>query len=129
MPLPPLKYDRDGLVTAVVQDSESGQVLMVACMNEEAFSQTVATGLATYFSRSRERLWRKGESSGHVQRVVEVRVDCDRDAVLLRVKQQTAACHDGYRTCFYRQVQGDSLVIVEEKCFEPEAVYGEKRSD
>jgi phosphoribosyl-AMP cyclohydrolase len=129
MPLPPLKYDQQGLVTAVVQDAETGQVLMVAYMNEEAFNQTLATGLATYFSRSRGKLWRKGESSGHVQRVVEVRVDCDRDAVLLRVTQETAACHDGYRTCFYRKIEGDSLLIVEEKCFEPDAVYGEKRSE
>jgi len=126
---PPLKYDQNGLVTAITQDADDGQVLQVAFMNEEAFLQTLQTGLATYFSRSRGKLWRKGESSGHVQRVVEVRVDCDRDAVLLRVKQQTGACHEGYRTCFYRQVQGDALVIVEEKCFEPEAVYGEKRSD
>ncbi|MFN9383974.1 MAG: phosphoribosyl-AMP cyclohydrolase, partial [Pirellulaceae bacterium] len=86
----------DGLVAAIAQDASSQQVLMIAWMNREAFEETCQTGFATYYSRSRQRLWRKGEESGHRQRVLEVRVDCDQDAVLLQVEQQGAACHEGY---------------------------------
>lgn len=99
------KFDADGLVTAVASDAATGEVLMVAHMNDEALRKTIATGEAHYFSRSRKKLWRKGEQSGHVQRVVEIRVDCDQDAVWLKVEQKGAgACHTGRRSCFYRAV-------------------------
>jgi phosphoribosyl-AMP cyclohydrolase len=99
------KFDAAGLVTCVTTDAASGEVLMVAHMNAEALARTIATGEAWYFSRSREALWRKGETSGHSQRVVELRVDCDQDAVWIRVEQQGAgACHTGRRSCFYRTV-------------------------
>jgi phosphoribosyl-AMP cyclohydrolase len=108
-----LKYNADGLVTAVAQDAGNGQVLMVAHMNREAVDRTVETGRATYWSRSRQQLWIKGESSGHVQWVNEIYVDCDMDALLLRVDQTGAACHDGYRSCFYRALneQGELSVM------------------
>ena len=99
------KFDTDGLVTAVVTDAKSGDVLMVAHMNEEAIRKTVVSGQAWYYSRSRQTLWRKGETSGHTQRVVELRVDCDQDALWLKVEQAgEGACHTGRRSCFYRAV-------------------------
>lgn len=99
------KFDSDGLVTAVVTDAATGDVLMVAHMNAEALAKTVASGEAHYFSRSRRRLWRKGEESGHTQRVTEMRIDCDQDAVWLRVEQKgLGACHTGRRSCFYRAI-------------------------
>jgi phosphoribosyl-AMP cyclohydrolase len=99
------KFDADGLVTAVATDAASGELLMVAHMNAEALTKTIATGEAHYFSRSRKKLWRKGEESGHTQRVIELRVDCDQDAVWLRVEQSgPGACHTGRRSCFYRSV-------------------------
>ena len=128
------KFDADGLVTCVATDARSGDVLMVAHMNAQALQQTIATGEAWYFSRSRRALWRKGESSGHVQRVVEMRIDCDQDAVWIRVEQEGAgACHTGRRSCFYRAVPlGKSgAVTLEfrdgERTFDPDAVYGEKK--
>lgn len=127
MTIPQLKFDEDGLLPVVVQDADTDEVLQLAYMNEEALARTLSDGLATYFSRSRQQLWRKGESSGHFQHVVEVRVDCDLDAVLLRVKQDVAACHEGYRTCFYRRAEDGSLRVVEEKVFDPASTYGKKR--
>jgi phosphoribosyl-AMP cyclohydrolase len=113
-----------GLVPAIAQDADSGQVLMLAWMNREAFEETLRTGRACYFSRSRGRLWRKGEESGHVQEVREVLVDCDADTVLLKVKQVGgAACHEGYASCFFRRVEGDGLRVVAERVFDPRAVY------
>jgi phosphoribosyl-AMP cyclohydrolase len=123
------KFDKDGLVTAVVTDAASGDVLMVAHMNGEALNRTIETGEAWYFSRSRQKLWKKGESSGHVQRVRELRVDCDQDAVWLKVEQIGAgACHTGRRSCFYRAVPlGKSGAALEfrdgNKTFDPDAVY------
>jgi phosphoribosyl-AMP cyclohydrolase len=117
---------KKGLLTAIAQDAETGEVLMVAFMNEEAFQKTVETGQAHYFSRSRGKLWLKGETSGHVQNVEEVLVDCDLDAVVMKVRQSGAACHKGYRTCFFRKVDGDELVTVGEKVFDPDEVYGDK---
>jgi len=99
------KFDAAGLVTCVATDAGTGEVLMVAHMNEEALRKTIASGEAWYFSRSRQSLWRKGETSGHIQRVVEVRTDCDQDAVRIRVEQTGAACHTGRRSCFYRKVE------------------------
>jgi phosphoribosyl-AMP cyclohydrolase len=126
------KFDADGLVTCVATDAASGEVLMVAHMNAEALARTIATGEAWYFSRSRRALWRKGETSGHVQRVVEMRVDCDQDAVWIRVAQAGgAACHTGRRSCFYRGVPlgaGDGPVTLQwrdaDQVFDPQAVYG-----
>src|SRR5215213_11549970 len=94
----------DGLLAAIAQDAATNEVLMVAWMNEEAFSETLRTGRAVYFSRSRGKLWRKGEESGHMQTVKAIFVDCDADAILLKVEQTGAACHEGYRSCFFRQV-------------------------
>lgn len=114
-----------GLVPAVVQDAETGEVLMLAYMNEEAFRRTLETGKAWFYSRSRDKYWMKGESSGHVQEVREVRVDCDADAVLLKVCQVGgAACHTGHRSCFYRRVQDGAFVEEGERVFDPEGVYG-----
>jgi phosphoribosyl-AMP cyclohydrolase len=122
------KFDASGLVTCVATDAATSEVLMVAHMNDEALRKTIASGEAWYFSRSRKSLWRKGESSGHVQRVVEMRLDCDQDAVWIRVEQSGAACHTGRRTCFYRRVDagegGARLSFVDaEKVFDPKAAY------
>jgi len=128
------KFGVDGLVTCVATDAGTGEVLMVAHMNAEALQRTIATGEAWYFSRSRRALWRKGETSGHGQRVVEMRVDCDQDAVWIRVEQAgPGACHTGRRSCFYRAVPlgAAGAVTLEfrdgEKLFDPQAVYRPKR--
>ena len=108
------RFNADGLIAAVATDVATGDVLMLAWMNAEALSETLRTGQATYWSRSRGELWRKGETSGHVQNVVELRMDCDQDAVWLKVEQTGAACHTGFRTCFYRAAdEGGSLRLVE----------------
>ncbi|MDZ7666033.1 MAG: phosphoribosyl-AMP cyclohydrolase [Desulfotignum sp.] len=113
-----------GLIPAVVQDDVTGEILMLAYMNRAAFDKTVETKKATYFSRSRNGLWTKGESSGHVQYVKEIRVDCDLDTVVLKVEQTGhGACHKGYKSCFYRAVDGNELKIVESQTFDPEKVY------
>jgi phosphoribosyl-AMP cyclohydrolase len=114
-----------GLVTAVAQDAATGAVLMVAHMNREAWEETLATKQAVYYSRSRGRLWRKGEESGHIQHVKQIFVDCDGDAVLLKVEQVGgAACHEGYPSCFFRQLTPEGLEVVAERVFDPSAVYG-----
>lgn len=120
-----LNFDKSGgLVSAIAQDADTGEVLMIAWMNREAFEETLRTHRAVYFSRSRNKLWRKGEESGHVQEVRGVFVDCDADAVLLKVKQiGDAACHEGYKSCFFRQVEGADLKVIAEKVFDPKAVY------
>ncbi len=105
------KFNADGLIAAIAQDATSGEVLMLAWMNAEALVATIATGRATYWSRSRSALWVKGETSGHVQNVVEVRVDCDQDAVLLRVNQTGGACHTGRGSCFYRVVEPNGQAL------------------
>jgi phosphoribosyl-AMP cyclohydrolase len=122
------KFDADGLVTCVATDAKSGDVLMVAHMNAEALAKTIATGEAWYYSRSRRALWKKGETSGHTQHVVEMRVDCDQDAVWIKVEQSVAACHTGRRSCFYRAVPlGKAGVVTLEfrdaQIFEPKSVY------
>lgn len=114
-----------GLLPAIAQDATTGQVLMLAWMNHEAWQETLASGRAVYFSRSRNRLWRKGEESGHVQRVSEIRVDCDADTILLKVTQTGAACHEGYASCFFRTIQADgSAAIVDQQLKDPKAIYG-----
>ena len=122
------KFDADGLVTCVATDARSGEVLMVAHMDAQALERTIATGEAWYFSRSRNALWRKGETSGQTQRVVEMRLDCDQDAVWIRVEQRGAACHTGRRSCFYRKVEagagGARLSFVDaDRLFDPAKVY------
>ena len=113
-----------GLVPAIAQDADTGEVLMLAWMNQEAFEETVRTDRAVYFSRSRNRLWRKGEESGHVQEVKGVYVDCDADTILLKVKQiGGAACHEGYKSCFFRELAGGGLSVVGERVFDPKTVY------
>ncbi len=114
----------NGLIPAIVQDHITGDVLMLGFMNKQAFDETVKSGRATFFSRSRQTLWKKGETSGHMQHVKEIRVDCDKDTVLLKVEQiGGAACHKGYRSCFFSKVQDRELTIVESKIFDPEKVY------
>jgi phosphoribosyl-AMP cyclohydrolase len=125
------QFGADGLVTAVVTDAQTGEVLMVAHMNKDALTKTIETGEAWYYSRSRQTLWKKGETSGHTQRIVEMRVDCDQDAVWLKVEQHgEGACHTGRRSCFYRAVPlgKKGAVTLEfrdaDKAFDPKAVYG-----
>jgi phosphoribosyl-AMP cyclohydrolase len=115
----------DGLIPVVVQDTGSREVLMVAYANEEAVRLTRETGFAHFYSRSRNKLWKKGEESGHVQKVREILVDCDEDCLLYLVDQEGAACHTGYRTCFYRTLEGE---IIRERVFDPSRVYGAKGS-
>jgi len=116
---------QDGLVTAVVQDDRSGRVLMVGYMNEEAFRRTVETGFTTFFSRSRGKLWMKGESSGHRLVVKSIATDCDEDAVLVRVEAQgPGVCHAGYESCFYRVLQDGEWVERDTRTYDPDAVYG-----
>lgn len=118
---------RGGLVTVVTQDAESGEVLMVAYMNREAWEKTLVTGQACYFSTSRQQLWLKGESSGNLQDVKEIRVDCDADAVLLKVRQRGgAACHEGYKSCFFRQADQQGWRVVAERVIDPDKLYGKK---
>jgi phosphoribosyl-AMP cyclohydrolase len=118
----------DGLVTTVAQDWQTGEVLMVAYMNAESWELTQKTGIMHYWSRSRGKLWKKGESSGNLQEVKELRVDCDEDCVLAKVRQiGDAACHTGYRSCFHRVVEGGAVRVDGVLVFDPEKVYGEKK--
>ena len=114
----------EGLLPAIAQDATTGEVLMVAWMNAEAYAQTLRTGQAVYFSRSRGKLWRKGEESGHAQTVRAIYIDCDADTILLKVDQTGPACHEGYRSCFFRQVTPQGLEIVAERLVDPASVYG-----
>ncbi|WP_300606746.1 phosphoribosyl-AMP cyclohydrolase [Methanohalophilus sp.] len=114
-----LKFD-NGLIPAIAQDNETGEVLMFAYMNREALEKTIETGIMHYWSRSRQKLWKKGESSGHLQTVKELLVDCDMDVLLAKIEQEGGACHKGYRSCFYRNIEGE---VVGEKMFNPEDVY------
>ena len=119
-------FDADGLVPAIAQQHDTGETLMMAWMNREALAETLATGRVCYWSRSRQALWRKGERSGQHQHLVELRIDCDGDTLLLRVAQTGAACHTGQRSCFYRAVAGETLVTLTEPIADPEALYGER---
>jgi phosphoribosyl-AMP cyclohydrolase len=117
----------DGLVTAVVQDASSGRVLMVGYMNEESFRKTVETGFVTFYSRSRKKLWMKGESSGHRLVVKEISTDCDLDAVLVKVDAQgPGVCHEGYQSCFFRRLENGAWQVCDERTYDPNAVYGGK---
>jgi phosphoribosyl-AMP cyclohydrolase len=120
-----LDFDKaGGLLPAIAQDADTGEVLMLAWMNREAYEETVRTGRACYYSRSRGRLWHKGEESGNVQEVRHIRTDCDADTILLLVHQiGGAACHEGYRSCFFREVDGPGLRVIGERVFDPKQVY------
>ena len=113
----------DGLLPAIAQDSENNEILMLAYMNEESYRETLRSGRAVYWSRSRNRLWRKGEESGHVQTVESIAIDCDADTILLKVRQQGAACHEGYRSCFFRQVTENGVSIQGTRLVDPDTVY------
>lgn len=119
-------FDRgQGLLPAIAQDATSGRVLMLAWMNADAWNETLTSGFAVYFSRSRGKLWRKGEESGHRQRVIEIRVDCDADTILLLVEQTGAACHEGYASCFFRRVDAEgNAAVVDERLKDPNDIYG-----
>ncbi len=117
----------DGLIPVIAQDYETGIVLMLAYMNEESYNETLSTGRAVYYSRSRQKLWRKGEESGNVQWVKEIYIDCDEDTLLIKVEQVgKAACHEGYQSCFFRMVTPDGVEVVGERVFDPKEVYKKK---
>ncbi|HUS80119.1 MAG TPA: phosphoribosyl-AMP cyclohydrolase [Armatimonadota bacterium] len=121
-----LRFDDQGLIPAVICDHETSEVLMVGYMNEQAVLATVESGRATFYSRSRGKMWVKGESSGHVQDVRWIRTDCDADTLLVGVEQTGGACHEGYRSCFFRELRDGQWQVVADRCFNPETVYPEK---
>lgn len=117
-----------GLLPAIAQDAASGEVLMLAWMNEQAWEKTLETGIAHYWSRSRQKLWQKGESSGHVQKICSILLDCDKDSILLKVQQVgNAACHTGHRSCFYRKIVGAQNLECSPMIFDPREIYGNSR--
>jgi phosphoribosyl-AMP cyclohydrolase len=118
-----VKFDEKGLVSTILQDVENGEVLMFAFMNRESLKKTLTGGLATFWSRSRKKLWVKGETSGHTQEVKEVYLDCDHDCLLIKIKQNVAACHTGYRSCFFNKIENGKMTEVGKKVFEEEKVY------
>jgi len=122
-----VKFDENGLVPVIIQDWKNNQVLMLAYMNAEALRMTVNSGKTHFWSRSRKQFWLKGESSGHTQEVKEIFFDCDSDTILMKIEQKVAACHEGYRSCFFRKLENDTLVVVEEKIFNESEVYGGKK--
>ncbi|HUS73003.1 MAG TPA: phosphoribosyl-AMP cyclohydrolase [Sedimentisphaerales bacterium] len=120
------KFDENGLITAIAQDAKTGQVLMVGYMNRAALDLTIQTGFATYFSRSRQKLWKKGEESGHFQKVQQILVDCDQDCLVLKVTVEAGQCHVGYQSCFYRALKKGTdkdLELISEKVYDPKRVY------
>ena len=120
------RFDENGLIAAIAQDADTGQILMAGYMNREALDLTVKTGYATYFSRSRQKLWKKGEQSGHIQRVRQILVDCDQDCLILRVTVDQGQCHVGYQSCFYRAVKRNSeneLEFIAQKIYDPKKTY------
>jgi phosphoribosyl-AMP cyclohydrolase len=123
------KFDSNGLITVISQDEKTGQILMTAVMNKEALDATIKTGQAVFYSRSRKKLWKKGEESGHIQKVKQILVDCDQDCLILKVEVDAGQCHVGYQSCFYRAVKKDSpgkLEFIAEKVYDPEQVYKKK---
>ena len=121
-----LSFDAAGLIPAIAQQHDSGEVLMMAWMSAESIAETLRTGQVCYYSRSRDTLWRKGETSGQVQRLVELRVDCDEDCLLLLVEQTGVACHTGRRSCFFRAVRDGELATIADVTIDPEALYGKR---
>ncbi len=121
-----LKYDSHGLIPAVVQEASTGRVLMVAWMNKESLRRTLEIGETVFWSRSRKEFWHKGATSGHTQKVKDVAFDCDKDVVLIQVEQSGAACHEGFKSCFFRSIRGDTVEVTESRLVDPAAVYGKK---
>ncbi|MGC8744842.1 MAG: phosphoribosyl-AMP cyclohydrolase [Verrucomicrobiia bacterium] len=123
-----LKYDSNGLIPAIIQEESTGKVLMMAWMNKESLQTTIQTGKTHFWSRSRKKFWMKGESSGHIQTVKKISFDCDADTLLIEVEQIGAACHEGYKSCFFREVnlKDNSIVINQERLVDPEKIYGQK---
>ncbi|GMV98766.1 MAG: phosphoribosyl-AMP cyclohydrolase [Phycisphaerae bacterium] len=122
-----LKYDANGLIPAIVQDADTGEVLMMAYMNRASLADSIRTGRTHFWSRSRQKYWMKGESSGHVQEIQAIHVDCDADTLLIKVRQHGAACHEGYKNCFFRRLDdAGNWRVVAERIVDPEAVYGKK---
>ena len=123
-----LKYDAQGLIPAVIQDADSGELLMVAYMNPASLKSTIETGKTHFWSRSRQKYWMKGESSGHTQAVKDISFDCDGDTLLIQVEQTGAACHEGYQSCFFRSIEGDGaeFKVTEPQLETPEQIYGKK---
>ena len=119
-----LAFDRDGLIPAIAQQHDTGEVLMLAWMNREAVTETLRSGEVCYWSRSRMKLWRKGETSGQAQRLIELRIDCDNDALLLLVDQKGVACHTGRHSCFFRAVRGGDITTIAEVLVDPKTLYG-----
>ena len=121
------RFDDKGLITAIAQDAKTNQILMVAYMNQEALKMTIESGVATYYSRSRKKLWKKGEQSGHIQKVEQILVDCDQDCIVLKVSVDAGQCHVGYDSCFYRRIQDNNprkLRFIAKKIYNPEETYG-----
>ena len=123
-----LKYDANGLIPAIVQDAETGEILMMAYMNRNSLAETIKTGKTHFWSRSRQKYWMKGESSGHTQEIESLYIDCDTDTILIKAKQRGAACHVGYKNCFYRKYDAatDQWTICAERLVNPDDVYGKK---
>ena len=123
-----LKFNADGLIPAIVQDAQNGQVLMMAWMNQASLEQTLATGKTVFWSRSRQKFWMKGETSGHFQTVKDIAFDCDADVLLVQVQQAGPACHEGYRSCFFRSVgaRGETVQVTAERLAAPDQIYGTK---
>ena len=121
-----IKFDKAGLIPVIIQDTETNQVLMQAYMNEEALKISIETGWVHFYSRSRKKLWKKGEKSGHMQKIKEILLDCDGDSLLIKVKQQVAACHLGYKSCFFRKLDKNRWMIVAKPVFNPEETYEKK---
>jgi len=117
------KFDSNALIAAIAQDAKTGQILMVAYMNKESLDLTIQTGYATYFSRSRQKLWKKGEQSGHLQKVEQILVDCDQDCLVLKVTVDAGQCHTGYQSCFYRAVENGKLKFIAQKTYDPKKIY------
>lgn len=117
-----LKFDSSGLIPAIIQD-KAGKVLMLGYMNKESIQKSIETGIVHFWSRSRKKLWKKGETSGHIQKILEIKTDCDMDTLLFTVEQECACCHEGYYSCFWRKLEGNNWKIVEDKVFNPERVY------
>ncbi|KPK75678.1 MAG: phosphoribosyl-AMP cyclohydrolase [Phycisphaerae bacterium SM23_30] len=123
------KFDAQGLIPAIAQDAQTGQILMIAFMNDQALAQTLASGNAVYYSRSRQKLWKKGEQSGHVQKVKEILIDCDQDCLVLKVEVNAGQCHTGYQSCFYRRLKpgsADRLEFIASPVFDPKKVYQQR---
>lgn len=125
-PLDQLKFDSNGLIPAIIQESGTGRVLMMAWMNKESLAKTIETKKTWFWSRSRQKFWLKGETSGHVQHVKNISFDCDGDCVLIEVEQIGVACHEGYKSCFFRSIEGENVTVTEPRLVEPEKVYGKK---